>query len=204
MATKGAKTREHILAEAENLVFARGYSGTSIDDVLKATGLTKGAFFYHFSSKKELARALLERFWERDFGHLRDLAEKAKALGDEPLQTVLIYFKLLEQTAGERTGPGSQKCLFAIYLYEGEQLDEDIHKLIRGGFGEWEEMLISLLAPVFELRSPRLDVTARELAEMAIELLEGGFILSQVNDDTEPLARASRYFRQHLRMLFGD
>jgi TetR/AcrR family transcriptional repressor of nem operon len=45
MATKGERTREKFLIAAEALVLDRGFAATSLDDILRATGFTKGAFF---------------------------------------------------------------------------------------------------------------------------------------------------------------
>ena len=54
MTAKAEATRERLLRAAKGLVMSKGFAGTSIDDVLKATGLTKGAFFHHFRSKADL------------------------------------------------------------------------------------------------------------------------------------------------------
>ncbi|MGP3984863.1 ScbR family autoregulator-binding transcription factor [Streptomyces sp. KR80] len=57
---RAIRTREMIL-EAAGAVFAeRGYGGATICDVYSRAGLTKGAFYFHFSSKEELAEAILE------------------------------------------------------------------------------------------------------------------------------------------------
>src|SRR5689334_25261656 len=57
---RAIRTRELIL-EAAGAVFAeRGYDGATISDVYSRAGLTKGAFYFHFSSKEDLAEAILE------------------------------------------------------------------------------------------------------------------------------------------------
>lgn len=202
MATKGSKTRERILSEAEKLVFARGYSGTAVDDIISATGLTKGAFFYHFKSKRDLALSLVKRFWERDIVIFEDLTARARSLGDTPLQTALIFFKLFEEAI--RTNEEQPlKCLFASYLYEGEQFGEDVHDFIRTSFKEWEQIFLAILKPVFESHEPRIETTPDELAEMIIDLIEGAFVTVQATEDRHALARASGYFRQHLQLVFG-
>ena len=48
MARKGENTRERILQAADALIMESGFAGTSIDDILKSAGLTKGAFFHYF------------------------------------------------------------------------------------------------------------------------------------------------------------
>jgi TetR/AcrR family transcriptional repressor of nem operon len=55
-----SKTR--ILNAALRVIRAKGYSATRVEDVCEATGLTKGSFFHHFDSKKELALAAAD-YW---------------------------------------------------------------------------------------------------------------------------------------------
>jgi TetR/AcrR family transcriptional regulator, transcriptional repressor for nem operon len=165
MAKKGARTRERILAEAEKLVLAKGYSGTAVDDILAATSLTKGAFFYHFKSKNDLAMALLERFRERDVAFFQQIAERARSLSGDPLQSLIVFLKLFEE-AMQQHGGQPPKCLFASYLHEGEQFDERIHGFIRDGFDEWRQILLSMIEPALAARETRIEVTGGELAEM--------------------------------------
>jgi TetR/AcrR family transcriptional repressor of nem operon len=49
-----ARTRAEILDHAGRLFRLRGYSGTNIDDIMLAAGLTRGAFYAHFASKDDL------------------------------------------------------------------------------------------------------------------------------------------------------
>ena len=91
MARNREDTHERILDAAEPLVTANGFAGTSIDDILKSAGLTKGAFFHHFKSKADLARELIERHARRDIALFEELrargrkAEPGSAGADDPL-----------------------------------------------------------------------------------------------------------------------
>jgi TetR/AcrR family transcriptional regulator, transcriptional repressor for nem operon len=56
-----ASTRRRILEAANRLFAANGYDGTSIDEIMRSCGLTRGGFYAHFSSKGQLYRdALLQ------------------------------------------------------------------------------------------------------------------------------------------------
>ena len=55
-----AETRSRIAAATAPLLNQRGYAGTSISDVLEATGLEKGGLYNHFASKEALAIAAFE------------------------------------------------------------------------------------------------------------------------------------------------
>lgn len=57
---KGQNTRRHVLEVATRLFAKNGYERTSIEDVLAATELSRGALYYHFPSKEKLFEAVLE------------------------------------------------------------------------------------------------------------------------------------------------
>jgi AcrR family transcriptional regulator len=57
---RGAATRKHILETATSLFTANGYDATSIEIVLRATGLSRGALYHHFASKDALFSAVLD------------------------------------------------------------------------------------------------------------------------------------------------
>src|SRR5262245_29791087 len=58
---RAVATRDQILDAATRLIHLRGYQSTSLDDVLKESGVGKGNFYYHFRSKEELGYAIIER-----------------------------------------------------------------------------------------------------------------------------------------------
>ena len=74
------KTRERILDAAQALILDHGYGSTTVDAVVNRAGITKGAFFHHFGSKADLARALVERYALLDKQHLEQQMERAAKL----------------------------------------------------------------------------------------------------------------------------
>ncbi len=65
-------TQTRLLAVARELFGSQGYEATSIDDLVGAAGVTKGAFYHHFVDK----RAIFRRVYE---GAVRDVTEKVHA-----------------------------------------------------------------------------------------------------------------------------
>ena len=51
-----------ILRETMKCFLKKGYHGTSINDIAQATGLTKGALYFHFKSKEHLLRRFMEQY----------------------------------------------------------------------------------------------------------------------------------------------
>jgi AcrR family transcriptional regulator len=59
-AERGETTRQQIIAQATKLFAVTGYEAASIDAVLRACGISRGALYHHFSSKMALFTAVLE------------------------------------------------------------------------------------------------------------------------------------------------
>jgi AcrR family transcriptional regulator len=57
---RGKETRQQIVATARELFAALGYEGTSIESVLRALGISRGALYHHFASKELLFEAVLD------------------------------------------------------------------------------------------------------------------------------------------------
>ncbi len=64
-AGRGATTRAHLIEVATGLFADRGYEGTSIDAVLDAAGVSRGALYHHFASKEALFEAVFSAVEDR-------------------------------------------------------------------------------------------------------------------------------------------
>ncbi|MGF6839813.1 TetR/AcrR family acrAB operon transcriptional repressor [Paraburkholderia youngii] len=58
---QGLATRERLLDSAECLFFERGVASTTLEDIARASGMTRGAIYGHFTNKWSLVSALFER-----------------------------------------------------------------------------------------------------------------------------------------------
>jgi TetR/AcrR family transcriptional repressor of nem operon len=201
MATRGQETREQILANTEALLLERGFAGTSIDEILAATGITKGAFFYHFKSKAELARALVERYAARDYDLFHQFSTRADELSDDPLQSMLIFLKLFEEFIEALNEPPAG-CVFASYIYESQQFDETIKAFIAESFKQWGAIYEQQIDQVLKKYPAKIPINPAEMAETMLCIIEGGFILSKSLNDVGVLVRATRQFRCYLQLLF--
>lgn len=201
MLSKGEQTRERILAAAEPMVLTKGFAGTSLDDIVKATGLAKGAFFHHFKNKADLARALVERYARNDYELFAGFDAQADALSDDPLESTLIFLRLFEDFVARLPAP-MHGCVFAAYTYESLQFDPGIHRFIADSFRRWSAIYESRFQKVLAAYRPTRPVTARELADMIMAVIEGGFVLSRSYEDAKLLARQTKQFRQYMELLF--
>lgn len=201
MQNRADETRERLLASAERLILERGFSGTSLDDLLRATGLTKGAFFHHFKSKAELARMVVERFAENEYRMFSDWSARADRLSDDPLERVLIFLRLFEEWLDSLAEPLAG-CVFASYTDESAKFEPALMAYVRDQLARWESIHEAKFQAVLDGRPPRLPTTAKALAEHAVTLIEGGLVLANAHDDPRWIQRQPQRFRQYLELLF--
>ncbi len=83
-------TANRILRQAMRIFLEKGYHGTSIDDITQAAGLTKGALYWHFGSKEDLLKRIVEEF-EKQF--LDGLIEAVNSVQGDLLEKVGKYFR---------------------------------------------------------------------------------------------------------------
>ena len=83
-------TEERILKQAMRIFLEKGYHGTSIDDITKAAGLTKGALYWHFGSKEDLLKRIVKEF-ERRF--LDGLIQAVKDAQGDILDKMEKFFR---------------------------------------------------------------------------------------------------------------
>lgn len=203
MTDKGEQTRERILATAEPMILRQGFAGTSLDEILKATRLTKGAFFHHFKGKGDLARALVERYARNDYELFARFASEAEAASDDPLRQTMLFLKSFEDFIEGLAQPVGG-CVFAAYTYESLQFDASIHAFIAHSLRRWTALYEKKFEAVLARYRPARPVTARDLADMIVAIVEGGFILTRSYNDATLVARQSRQFRQYLELLFAQ
>lgn len=67
---RAERTRNAILDAAAAVFDERGFAGASLSEILAKAGVTKGALYFHFSSKEELAMALIEEQWKAELPHV--------------------------------------------------------------------------------------------------------------------------------------
>jgi len=201
MATKGESTRERLLAATKGLVMSKGFAGTSIDDVLKATGLTKGAFFHHFKSKADLADQLMRWYAEQDMTMFRTFMAKAEAAHDDPLDQLLLFLTEFETYLSDPGNP-PRGCMYALYTYEDDHFQNDVKGFVAETLQTWTAMYIRKFQEVIDRYPPARPVTAKRLAEMFVAVIEGGLILERAYANPGMTARQSEQFREYLGLLF--
>jgi TetR/AcrR family transcriptional repressor of nem operon len=201
MTRKTENARDRILSAAKALVMKKGFAATSLDDILKSAGLTKGAFFHYFKGKADLARELVEWHARQDLAMFEELAAKAETESDDPLEQAIIFLEAFEGYISNSDDP-SPGCMYAVYTYESMQFDPSVRDFIADTLRQWTSIYVRKFQDVIDRHKPALPVTARQLAEMIVSIIEGGLVLQRAYGDVRVTSRQSEQFRNYLRLLF--
>jgi AcrR family transcriptional regulator len=200
--TKGERTRERLLDVAYDAIVQKGFAATSVEELVEAAGITKSGFFYHFKDKNDLARQLFERFLAEDEGIVATLADRARELSDDPLQSLLIFINLYAQMMDdmETLHPG---CMVATVTYQERLFDADMKQMnvdylmrMRSRFRTWFDEIV-------QTNPPRSNVDLDALSDQLTVIVEGAIIYAKALRDLGLMGKQTRLFRNYVKLLFG-
>lgn len=195
-AQENPPTKERLLNAAQELMLAKGFTATTVDEICEAAKLTKGSFFHYFESKDHLGQELLRRFCE-------SAAKMHQAFcGDEkdPLKRVYRYIdSLIELSQDPAMGKG---CLLGLFSQELCEVNTKIQTACEKGFAEWAGQFGQELAQAKAKYAPRKSFNPHELAEHMIAVIEGALILSKAHADKRIVATHLGHFRTYVQNLF--
>ena len=173
--------RTQILDSAALLINERGYRMTSVDDVIRESGLSGKSHFYHyFMSKEELGYAVLNRQFER-------FAERGLAILREPmidpLERLYLFIDSVVTAQAERGCKGGSP--FGNLAGEMADAHEGFRERIEQVFERWASQIQSLL---WEARWQLVEETdAVRLSRFIIATLEGALLMTRVKRDVAML-----------------
>jgi AcrR family transcriptional regulator len=135
--------RERIIDNATGLFAVKGYHGTTIDEIVQATGIAKGTFYIYFESKEELLVEVIKRLIESTMekidreleeGKSKDFITRIEAKGQELLELYLKKSELLYMLLGETVGnPRLKGHLNEVYERLAERIEDDIREGVLAG-----------------------------------------------------------------------
>lgn len=112
------ETRNRLLDTAERVFSERGVSHTSLADIAKAAGVTRGAIYWHFKNKADLFDAMMDRV-------VLPMEEMAARAGDAGLKDPLAYVRACALNVLERVVNDAQcRRVFEICCHKCEYVDE--------------------------------------------------------------------------------
>ena len=166
----GEASRRRILDAASEIAGERGYSGTSISDVSKLSGLPSSSIYWHFKDKDALFAAVIEDSYSRWFDDYRERSRGPRATPGEALMR--LHESLLGFPAFLRFG----------HLVILEQHDEELSA--RSAFLKIRKRALKDLCELFMADTGCDRAEGKTLAALSLALVDGAFLAGSAGEMT--------------------
>ncbi len=165
---KSELTKQLIIDEAFKLFYENGFKTTSIDKVMKATKLTKGAFYHHYKSKKDLGLEVISsKLQARVHDSMilplyesGDALEILKAIFLDRIKSFSLYYK-------------KHGCPMNNFINEIGDYEAAYQIALKNIIEQWKSALITLIERGQEEGSIKKSISSQAVAVYLISAFEG-------------------------------
>jgi TetR/AcrR family transcriptional repressor of nem operon len=182
-----------IIASAARLMHVHGYQATSLDDVLRESGVGKGNFYYYFKSKEDLGYAILDQIIEAFLE--RALEPCFSDREGRPLEQIRCFLGGVLEAQRERHCVGG--CQLGNLAAELSDVHEGFRTRLAKVFSAWRERLTVALAEAQARDEVGPDCRPAAVAQFLVASLEGAILMTKLTKDISVMeqcvAELSRY-----------
>jgi TetR/AcrR family transcriptional repressor of nem operon len=188
--TKGEQTRRKIVEAAAPIFNQRGYEGSSLNDLMTATGLKKGGIYRHFSSKEELAAEAFDFTWEAA-QKARLLHVDEKASGIEKLKQMIANFI-------DYKSPVAGGCPILNTAIDADDGNPVLRTRVAKAIRAWLSRLQAIVEQGQERGEISRALDPKAVATLIVASLEGALMMSRIQRNDEPLRRIQSHLNSYL------
>jgi len=189
--TKGQQTRRDIVEKAAPLFNKKGFEGTSLSDLMHATGLQKGGIYRHFSSKEQLAREAFDYSWSRAASKRLDGVDDSANAIDRLKKMISNFVELRSELV-----PGG--CPLMNTAVEADDGNAALRSRAQKALHSWAGRLSSITQDGINHRQIRPGINPKKLSQLIIAILEGALLISRLQKDRQPLQDVRQHLDQYL------
>jgi TetR/AcrR family transcriptional repressor of nem operon len=188
--TKGEQTRRKLVEAAAPIFNRQGYEGSSLNDLMEATGLKKGGIYRHFSSKEELAAEAFdytsESAWNARISHVDE-----EANGIDKLKQIIANFI-------DCKPPVAGGCPILNTAIDADDGNPVLRARVAKALRCWVSRLQTIVEQARQRRETRPGVDPKAVATLIVASLEGALMMSRLQRDEEALRRVQLHLNQYL------
>jgi TetR/AcrR family transcriptional regulator, transcriptional repressor for nem operon len=199
MNSKEPPEKKRKLVEATvKLMLARGYVGTTVEDICAAAGVTKGSFFHYFAGKEQICLAAMEG-WSLGWKQIVEAARLDEIA--DPLGRVYALFEVMANVyTAPQIGVG---CLVGTIAQEMAVPNALFRAECRDHFGAWVDGTARLLADAKTAHPPVRDFDPDALAWWLQSMVQGTMLIAKTRTDEAFILNNIAHCRAYIESLFG-
>jgi TetR/AcrR family transcriptional repressor of nem operon len=188
--TKGEQTRKKIVEAAAPIFNQHGYEGSSLSDLMEATGLKKGGIYRHFSSKEELAAEAFDYTWEAAW-NARLLHVDEKTSGIAKLKQLIANFV-------DYKSPVAGGCPILNTATDADDGNPILRARAAKALRSWLTRLQAIVEQAQESGETRPGVDPKLVSTLIVASLEGALMMSRLQRNDDALRRVQSHLNQYL------
>jgi TetR/AcrR family transcriptional regulator, transcriptional repressor for nem operon len=186
------ETKQELLEQGVAMLLKHGYHDLGIAAVLEATGIPKGSFYHHFTSKEDFGLQVIDLYMDAVHAGLD------QCLGDDsrpPLDRVRRFFEATEESY---RGQGYLGCLLGGLGQELSGVSDVFRRKVEWCFSEIARRLAGTLSEAVERHELPEGTDVKAMAELLINCWEGAALRTRLRRDPAPLRdMLDFYFRPY-------
>ena len=188
--TKGEQTRRKIVEAAAPIFNQRGYEGSSLNDLMVATGLKKGGIYRHFSSKEELAGEAFDDTWDAAWNaRLGGVDEKANGI-DKLKQLIANFVTYRSPVAGG--------CPILNTAVDADDGNPVLRARVAKALRSWLSRIQTIVKQAKERGEARAGVDPAMVATLIVSSLEGALVISRLQRNDHALRAVQSHLNRYL------
>ncbi|HHQ8915000.1 TPA: TetR/AcrR family transcriptional regulator [Bacillus cereus] len=169
--------KEKIIDTSLYLFNTQGISRTSIQDIMTATNLSKGAIYRRFKNKEEIVLAAFDKggliMWE----HFYNAMENKKSALDKIIAIFLVYKDAVNNP------PIAGGCPLLNSAIESTDVFPELQSAAKKGYNDTVILLESLIKEGVQNQEFRADIDTLSIASFLASSMEGAIMASRVSND---------------------
>jgi TetR/AcrR family transcriptional regulator, transcriptional repressor for nem operon len=190
--SKGERTKTAILDQAVQVFSVRGFGSMSMDELTRATGLTKGGIYNHFGSKDDLALQVFDHAVAMMRERFRQSLE-GKRTTRTRLEAAIDLFSSLIDAPLFAGG-----CVLLTTAVEADDTHPALRERAQRAFDDWRAFIIRTVEKGKELGDVDVAADAEGIATVIVGGMEGAILLSKTYGDARHIHHMVAHLRAYL------
>ncbi|WON94151.1 TetR/AcrR family transcriptional regulator [Sphingobacterium sp. UGAL515B_05] len=193
--TKSENTKRLIIEKTASVFNTKGYAGTSINDLMTATGLSKGCIYGNFENKDEIALQVFDHNFAKVTQHMKERILATDSSIERLLvypQTYKNYFRYSYFQAG---------CPILNTATEADDTHPKLKERAQRALGFWKTSIENQIKRGIVRQEIKEETDPTEFAVIMISMIEGAFMQAKVNNHMTELKIAMSFLEKLIRNL---
>jgi TetR/AcrR family transcriptional regulator, transcriptional repressor for nem operon len=195
MPSKSERTRHFIIEKTAPVFNAKGYSGTSINDLMNATGLTKGSIYGNFENKDEVALAAFDYNFQRVVIYIKSQMDTRDSIIDKLLvypETYRNFLKLPFLSSG---------CPIANTSTEADDTHPKLKEKAAAALHLWRSSVERYLKTGIENNEIKSETNIHEVVSVLAAIIQGASLHAKVSGKINYLNASMNFLERMIKEL---